>query len=72
MQGRGLPDRREHGLLVHQFLDPFENRLALLLVDFDALLAEKSVDVRVASLDIEATSDITSDLAAHRICHQSV
>ena len=49
-----LPDRREHGLVMHELLKLLEDRLAALGVQLGRLLAEEALDVRVAAIAIEA------------------
>src|SRR5262249_31770124 len=49
-----LHDRRDHRLLVHELLDTVQRRLAPLLVELGALLAEEPVDVRVAAVHVRA------------------
>src|SRR6266508_830162 len=52
-----LPDRREHGLVVHELLELVEDRLAALGVQLGRLLAEEAFDVRVTAIAVEAELD---------------
>src|SRR5262245_10724795 len=49
-----LPERREHGLLVHELLDAVERRLAPLAIELPGLLAKESVDIGIAPVDVHA------------------
>src|SRR5438093_10438350 len=49
-----LPERREHGLVVHELLQLDEDRLAALGIQLGRLLAEESLDVRVAAVGVHA------------------
>src|SRR5437867_871078 len=49
-----LPDRREHGLVVHELLELVEDHLAALGVQLGRLLAEEAFDVRVTAIAVEA------------------
>src|SRR2546428_8136101 len=57
LQERELPDREVHGLLVDQLLDAMQNRLALLPVELGRLLSEEAVDVRIATIGVDAARD---------------
>src|SRR5512133_3574001 len=47
-----LPDRREDCSLMDDLLHLFEDRAALLLIEFGGLLLEQLVEVRVAAISI--------------------
>src|SRR2546430_2331494 len=49
-----LKDGRDHRLLVDELLDAVQRRLAPLLVELGALLAEEAIDVRVAAVYVRA------------------
>src|SRR5206468_6369316 len=49
-----LDDGRDHRLLVDELLDAVQRRLAPLLVELGALLAEEPIDVRVAAVHVRA------------------
>src|SRR5207247_9298385 len=49
-----LGDGRGHRLLVDELLDAVQCRLAPLLVELGALLAEEPIDVRVAAVNVRA------------------
>src|SRR5438876_5335505 len=49
-----LPDRRVHGLVVDELLDPVQHRLAPLAIQLGALLPEEPVDVGITSVDVGA------------------
>src|SRR5262249_36102381 len=47
-----LPDRRVHGPLVDDLLDPVEHRLAPAAIELAGLLSEESVDLGIAAVDV--------------------
>src|SRR5438105_13773005 len=49
-----LNDGRDHRLVVDQLLDAVQRRLAPLLVELGALLAEEPIDVRIAAVHVRA------------------
>src|SRR5215475_9996387 len=52
-----LPDRDVHHLLMHELLDPLQERLALLAVQLGRLVLEERVDVRIAAVHVGAPRD---------------
>src|SRR5205823_4131225 len=68
---RQLPDRRVDRLLVKQLLDLFEDRRALLLIEFDRLLLKQLVDIRVVAVSVGAALDHIGLQASRRVAERA-
>src|SRR5437879_886177 len=57
VQGGGVEDGAEHDAVVHQALDPMQQRLTLLAVALVRLLLEEIVDVGISARGVWRASD---------------